>query len=402
MSQVGTQEALDRLRQWIEAEQFRGYDPYDALMGRIPFRRFGKWAPILAIQIQKRSPINVRPVLGIEKDYNPKAMGLLLEAYSVLYADEGEESALETADWLFGWICENKSPGYLSACWGYNFDWASPTKYLPAFTPSAVVTGFVARGVFFYYLATGNPRARQVLVDACNFLMNDLPVTETEDGICFSYTPVMKDCCYNASLLATEVLSLTYSLTGDADLLLWSTKAVDFVLAHQKVDGRWNYSLDPVSGGERRQVDFHQGFIIDSLHAFVTYADPEHKKAKQAIEQGSRFYRTSQFTPAGRSYWRLPSKWPTDIHHQAQGILTFTKLSELESGNLEFAHQIADWTIQNMQDEKGYFYYRVGHVFKNRISFIRWGQAWMMVALARLLSNTNEAVRQPLVLEHVS
>ncbi|HEX9659475.1 MAG TPA: hypothetical protein VGA18_04205, partial [Rhodothermales bacterium] len=78
MKRADVLQALGRLRKWVEAEEFRGYDPYDTLTGSIDFRRFGKWAPIGAIQVQKRNPVNLRPALGIEKAYNPKGMGLFL------------------------------------------------------------------------------------------------------------------------------------------------------------------------------------------------------------------------------------------------------------------------------------------------------------------------------------
>jgi len=35
-----------------------------------------------------------------------------------------------------------------------------------------------------------------------------------------------------------------------------------------------------------------------------------------------------------------------------------------------------------MQDNSGYFYYQKHKYFTNKISYIRWGQAWMMLALA--------------------
>ncbi len=56
----------------MEGESYKGYDPYDTLMSFIPFVRINKWLAIIATQVQKRNPINIRPLLGIKKDYNPK------------------------------------------------------------------------------------------------------------------------------------------------------------------------------------------------------------------------------------------------------------------------------------------------------------------------------------------
>lgn len=379
-------QALSKLRAYVERERFKGHDPYDTLNAGVDFSRLGKWGPVLAIQLQKRNSVNIRPLLGIEKGYNPKGMGLLLHAYALLYEHNPEEETKATAELLFNWLRDNASQGYSGYCWGYNFDWASPVKYLKAYTPSVVVTSFIGRGIFRYYQATRDPEALDVLRSACDFVMQDLPRVETTDGVCISYTPVMRDCCYNASMLGAELLSSVYALTGEETLRDLAAQAVRFTIAHQHEDGRWNYSLDLDSGKEREQIDFHQGFILDSLHAYVQYAGASDAEYRKALERGARFYHEKQFTKRGRALWRLPKKWPADIHCQAQGILTFSKLAYLEDGYLSFAKEIAEWTIAHMQDEEGFFYYRKGRVLTNKIPYMRWGQAWMMPALAGLLN----------------
>jgi hypothetical protein len=43
-----------------------------------------------------------------------------------------------------------------------------------------------------------------------------------------------------------------------------------------------------------------------------------------------------------------------------------------------------------MWSEKGYFYYQVLPLIKNRIAYMRWSQAWMLLALSMLLSECGE------------
>ena len=379
-------ESLQKLKIYIEKEGFKGYDPYDTLNSFLPFDKLGKWPPVLAIQFQKRNPLNIRPLIGIKKDYNPKAMGLLLHAYSQLYQVEQNTVHLENAKFLFDWLCDNSSPGYSGLCWGYNFDWASPVKLLKAYTPSIVVSGFIAKGIHNYYLQTGDKKAPEVMDSICHFLLNDLEQTETADGICFSYTPVMKDCCYNASLLGAELLARTYAINGNTKYKDLALNALDFVIQRQHDDGRWNYSLDLSSGKERTQIDFHQGFVLDSIAAILEYTGSREVKYQQALEKGLQFYLNEQFFPDGRSKWRLPRIWPVDIHNQAQGIITFSLASDIDARYLDFSCSIAQWTIRNMQHHSGYFYYRKYKFYNNRIPFMRWSQAWMLLALAILLS----------------
>ena len=389
MNEIKT--SLSKLRQFIEGERFAGYDPYDALTGRLDFSRLGKWGPVLAIQFQKRNPINIRPILGVEKGHNPKGMGLLLQAYSILHAENPSDETRATAEYLFRWLRNHSSEGYSGYCWGYNFDWASPVKYLKAYTPSVVVTSFVCRGIHAYYQATSDPDALVVLRSACDFVLTDLPRVELSDGVCISYTPVMKDCCYNASMLGAELLARVYSLTAENELLEIATEAADFCVARQHQDGKWNYSLDVASGREREQIDFHQGFILDSLHAFIAYAEASDRSYSEAVRRGAAFYYNEQFDEDGRAKWRLPKEYPTDIHCQAQGIITFSKLADLDAAYLPFAHRIAQWAVSHMQDAQGFFYYRRGRLITNKIPYMRWGQAWMMVALCELIGRSNRA-----------
>lgn len=377
--------SLDNLACYLEKQEFKGYDPYDALNARLPLSRLGKWGAAAVIQLQKRNPINIRPLLGIKKDYNPKAMGLFLHGFSLLYRQEPKNEYKEKMDFFFNWLIENYTRGYSGYCWGYNFPWASPAKYLEPFSPTIVVSGFIARGIIEYYQAVNDPRAIEILKGIADFVLNDLSVTEDESGICFSYSTEAADCCYNASMLGAELLAALYAVTGEKQYLEPAKRAVDFTVTRQHPDGRWNYSIDMKTNAERKQVDFHQGYVLDSLHNFMQHTGLEEQKYTSALEAGAEFYRQEQFFANGRSKWRLPRNWPVDIHHQSQGIITFSRLSSLNPRFPAFARTIADWTIENMQDKTGYFYYRKNRVYTDKISYMRWSNAWMFLALAELL-----------------
>ena len=261
---------------------------------------------------------------------------------------------------------------------------------MPANTPSAVVTGFVSRGIHAYYQLTLDTRALELLRSAAEFVLEDLPRTEKPEGLCFSYTAVKSDCCYNASLLAAEVLGRLYSISDDNYLRDLAIRAVDFVIAHQHEDGHWNYSIDPDNSCERGQIDFHQGYVLDSVWELMQLLQLEGTVYQNALEKGVRFYRQAQFFDNGRSKWRLPKEWPVDIHNQSQGIITFSRLRYLDDSFIAFARTIADWTIANMWDDRGYFYYQKHRFYMNRISYMRWSQAWMFLALATLLNASTE------------
>ena len=374
-----------RLQDFIEKEKFQGYDPYDTLNSFIPLSKMGKWIPALAIQFQKRNPINIRPLLGIKKGYNPKGMGLLLKAYCLLFEKTGDVHYKKQAGFLFQWQSTNYSKGYSGMAWGYNFDWANPEGNLKAYTPSVVVTSFVVDGIFEYYRLFGDESAKQIILSATQYILNDLPRTHLDTGISIAYTHLSKGCCYNASLLGAETLVKAYRLTQDESYLEVARQAVEFVLTMQKPDGSWYYSYNPENKTERKQIDFHQGFVLMSLHHYQKYSGDSRPEIEQAIQKGLEYYKKEQFFSDGRSKWRLPKEWPVEIHNQAQGIITFSQLQEYDNSYLPFARKIAEWTINNMQHKKGYFYYQKHKLYTNKIPYMRWSQAWMMLALAGLV-----------------
>jgi len=380
---VDISQSHKQLQDYIESENFKGYDPYDTLNSPLPFKWIGKWGPVLAIQFQKRNPFNIRKVLGIKKDYNPKAIGLFLHAYSLKYQQKKDEDTLQKMEFFFNWLLENRTKGYEEYCWGYNFDWASPVKFLEKYSPTIVVSGFIAKGLFEYYQATQNPRALEVLKSIGEFTENKLAWTKTDKGHCVSYSTKTVDCCYNANMLGAELFARLFYLTKEDKYKGLATKMTDFTIAYQQEDGHWNYSVELDTGKERTQIDFHQGYVLDSIHYVLKYCG-ENEQYSNALRKGSEYYFKKQFKGNGQAIFRVPKEYPVEIHNQSQGIITLTRLSYLSEDYSAFASTIAKWTIENMQSKKGYFYYKKYPSHTIKTPFMRWSEAWMLLALTEL------------------
>lgn len=378
---TSSNEALERLIQFVEKESYKGYDPYDILTSPLKIKKLGLLPSAIAIQIQKRNPINLRPLAGVKKGINPKGIGLFLQAYSLLYQYTGDKAYKPKMDYLFKWLLDNPTPGYSGLCWGYNFDWASSKKYLDAYSPTIVVSGFIAKALCKYHEATQDDRAVEALQSISRFVINDLEATEDETGVCYSYSTAERDLCFNASLLGGELFASLFKLTGDTSYKEKAMNAARFALSRQKEDGRWTYSIDVNTGKEREQIDFHQGYVIDSLYQIGRNTEADFS---EAINKGMRYYRTRQFKDNGQCLWRVPSEWPTDIHNQAQGIISFSRLRHINPDYLPFANTIADWTISHMRNHNGSFQYKKYPLYSIKTPMIRWSQAWMMLALSEL------------------
>jgi hypothetical protein len=376
---------FDALHSYIQSQNFRGYDPYDGLMGIIQPNLVGARLARFWMQFMKRFPLNLRSLLRIPKMRNPKAMALFLQAL-IDYDDQWPQNPLKSdIQFLFEWLQANRCNGFSGDCWGYPFQWYSKDLLMPPNTPSVVVTAFAGKAILRYYEMTQSQRALESLKNIILFFQKEIPTHHDQSGICFSYTPFRKDCIYNANMLVAELLIRMGDICNHSRWLELGKMATRFVLSKQKERGFWNYSLDPKTGIEKPQIDFHQGFILESLYQIknTTYI----AGLDQALETGARFYKNNQFNMFGQSKWRWPKSWPVDIHHQAQGIITFSLLSKDEPYYMPVAKKIAAYTLRVMRSQTGY-YYQKWPVLMNRIPYMRWGQAWMLKALGTLVYRT--------------
>jgi len=290
----------------------------------------------------------------------------------------------EQLDRAFSWLRDNSAKGYSGHCWGYNFPWQNKSRLLEANTPTVVNTSYIGHALLDYHEATGEQEALELARSSCDFILKDLNIIETPGGICFSYTPLEKNQVHNASVLGASLLARVYTHTREKELVEQATRAFDFTLNRQQVNGLWEYSINPETKEPRTQTDWHQGFIIDSLLWYIESVKPEDGRYLEAVRKGAEFYKT-QFTPEGMGYWRYPRFWPVNIHNQAQGIISFTRLEEYVKGSREQAERIALWTIRNLQSPEGYFYYQKHRLITNRIPYMRWAQSWMFLALSSFM-----------------
>jgi rhamnogalacturonyl hydrolase YesR len=385
-------ESLKLLEEYVRNQNYSGYDPYDALnssqLNNINSRLFR----VMFTQLFVYSPINLRPFFHIDKGINPKALGLFLSAYSNLFKNGRIERKIfdEVSSKLAALLLEDASNGFSGYCWGFNFNWNDVKRNAKKYTPTLVISSFVGNGFLDLYDITHEKKYLEIAESITHFILKDLHIREFQNGICFSYSPIDDHVVHNANCLGGAFLSRVYKLNNDKNLLEYSQKAFEYSLSQQNKDGSWLFQLDTETGKIRDQIDFHQGFIIDSLSASIANKTLVEDKYLNGLKKAVLFYKNNQFSKDGRAMWRLPRKYPIDIHHQAQGIITFSKLYSTfkDTEYLNFSKKIAEWTIENMQDKKGYFYYQKWPFFTNKIPYIRWGQAWMMLALSEYLNHT--------------
>ncbi|MBF0497069.1 MAG: hypothetical protein HQK58_10925, partial [Deltaproteobacteria bacterium] len=120
----------------------------------------------------------------------------------------------------------------------------------------------------------------------------------------------------------------------------------------------------------------------------------DHWEWKPLLLRATEYYEKHLFTADGAPKNRDNQEFPYDIHGSAQGVITFSKVSRLNSDYLHLAEKILDWTIREFYSGDGYFYYQKTKYYTKRFSFMRWCNAWMLYALGEYLGAKNKLNRR--------
>jgi hypothetical protein len=334
----------------------------------------------LLLQGVKRFPWNLRPVLGIQPATSSKAMGYFARGYLRLHQVTGEDKWQEEARHCFDWLLAHPSPGYDHLCWGNHFDYQSRVFYLPKGEPTVVWTALVAHAFLDGREVLGEERLLKVAESACHFILHDLERRPEGSGVCIGYIPSGYHAIHNASMLAAAVLARTYRHVNDDAFRQAASEAVAYTVDAQRPDGSWWYG----EAEELRWVDsFHTGYVLDSLWWYMTSTGEwQHR---YVFERGAQFFAESFFLGDGTPKYYPDRIYPIDIQCAAQAIETLTLLArEWDTACLELAERVAEWTIANMQDADGHFYFQRGRTWVNRTPMLHWGQSTMLQALACL------------------
>ena len=375
-----------KLKNYCEKNNFSGWDPYDGLNSkliRVLQLHKSKFLRIAIIQFNKKSPINFRRILLTPKDENPKALALFLSAYCNLYKINSNPEYLPTINYLANKITLLQSKGYSGACWGYNFDWQSRAFFLPKYTPTVVATSFVAYSLIDAYEVTGNETYLKTAISSKDFIINDLKRTNVNNGFIFSYSPIDNSVVYNASLLGSRLLSRIYSFTSEKHLIDIARKSVLACAEAQNEDGSWKYGAMEIQSW----IDsFHTGFNIESLYDYQKYsADTNFNKV---LEKGLEFYRKHFFLENGIPKYYHNKTYPIDLHALAEYIRVMYITNKIAEEK-QIIEKALNWSIENMQSAKGYFYFQKNKYFTIKIPYMRWPQAWMMYGISHYLRFLN-------------
>ena len=378
-------EAYRQLFSWCRENDFAGHDPFDALNSRLfqatPFAN-SRNARLLWTQLVKRSPADLRGIALVPRERNAKGIALFALAQLAIYRREKTDAAAERVKNLLSILLSMKVEGSSGAAWGYNFDWQSRNFFAPRDTPTVVPTAFAARAFIEGAHEFANEEYLNIARSVCEFLRRDLPRTiETETELCFSYAPNTNTRIFNASLLAAEVLASVGNITNDPTLCATAERAARYAVNQQQPDGSWTYGTEPAQSW----IDnFHTAYNLFSLKRIIAACNSG-EEFQQSLQRAYRYWTQTFFLADGWPKYYHDELYPVDAHAAASAIVTLLECSDLDDRSTRMARRVASWTIKNLRDKRGFFYYQRRRFYTVRKPYMRWTQAWMLYALARLV-----------------
>jgi hypothetical protein len=375
----------------------KGYDPYDALTGtRVP-----SWvhsrprARQVLVQVRKRVPFNLAPLLGIEPRLIAKALACFLTAEARLEAAGvaatsatggtppsgalASGARFDRARELVALI-DQAAGNCGGGAWGYEFDAQLRWGFYGAGTPNLVATVFCGRG-FAEAAATWEvPEWEDRAREAARYLVDKQLRKDGAGRPFFAYTPDSPRLIHNANFLGAGFVAAAGARFG---MTTWPTLALEAAatsLAAQRPDGSWPYGEGSNLGWSD---NFHTAYNLDSLiEVWLATGDAA---ARAALELGVAHWARDFFGPSGEPKYYPSKPLPYDIHSAATAVDLAARLATWGFATGDLARRVATWTRANLVDpHSGHTYFQKHRLFTDKRAFVRWGDAHWALAEASL------------------
>jgi hypothetical protein len=382
---VTTIEVARALERWGSARAWRGPDPYDGLgASRVPGVALrSSLAKRVLTQAVKRSPLNLRPLLGIPEGLSAATLANVITAYARNGFMDGEEARQKLRDCITA-LAALRCTTFPEPCWGYHFDVQTRVFFYPRTTPNTIATAFVGLGLLDAYERAGVGEALELALGAGAFFLRHVPQTRGDSGAWFGYLPGDRTPIHNANMLVAALLARLARLTGRADFANAARAAVEYTVSRQLPDGAWLYGDEP----NLAWIDgFHTGYVLDCLLTCIE-ADIGGSGAENAWRRGLRYYAHALIEADGTPRYTPLSRYPIDGQCLAQAIRTLARATTLEPALASQRWRVLGFGVKRMALQSGAFAFQQTRWWINRTPHPRWVQAPMLAALTELIATS--------------
>jgi GT2 family glycosyltransferase len=370
-----------------------GPDPYEGLNATrfISLPRRTAMGRRIVMQVVKRSPLDLRPLLGITPTRNAATVAWAVSAYArgSFLPPDLQRDRLEQAT---GLLVSMRLPGWEEACWSYPFDTQSRVFFYAKTDPNTIATSFAGMALLDAFEVNGDRRLLEQARSVARFLVANVPQTEDPPGARFGYLVGDSSPIHNAN---THVCALLARLVahGSEEYRDAIREGLTWTLERQRPDGSWPY-------GEREDLDwvdnFHTGYVLDALRACADAGVDD--RAEPAWRRGLEYWRANLFGADGTPKYYDTEAYPIDAQCAAQGIQTLALASAHDPSCLDQAWRVFEWTMANMRRRDGLFYFQRRRHWINRVPHMRWAETCMYLALVHL-READERLRRSAALQ---
>jgi hypothetical protein len=388
MENIGEQivSSLKKLEKWVEDHDYKGYDPADGLTSYLrPITFHNLLLDRILLQIVQRSPVNLRPLLGIEPRDSFIGRGYMAWGYLTMLKTTGDGNYEHKAIACLEWLKKNKASGYDQYCWGKLFDFASRGGMYRALEPILIWTALIGHAFLEAFEVLHDKSYLEVADSICTWITK-LPRNDTESGFCMGYhNQDAMAVIHNSNMMGAALLARTAKHNGNQEYLEVAKGAMTYSCTRQLENGAWLYGEDPMN----HWIDnFHTGYNLDALKCYMESTGD--RSFESELKKGLEFYKNNFFETSGRPKYYHDRTYPIDSQCASQSIETLANFRDFDESSLELGLKVAKWTIENMQSEVGYFYFRRYPLVTLKAPMIHWSQATVYKALALLMLKINE------------
>ena len=377
--------SLRKVEKWVEDHHYKGYEPFEGLSSFFRPLTFGNLlCDRLLMQVVRQSPINLRPLMGVKPLESTKGRGYMAWGYLTMLRLTGNQQYREKAIQCLDWLIENKSPKFDNYTWANHFDFAGRGGRYSKHEPIIVWTALIGQAFLDAYELFKEERYLNVATSICEWILA-LPREKTRSGICISYHALHQSSIHNSNMLGAAMLARTARYAKNTEALKVAKEAMEYSCSRQLQDGAWYYGEDP----RYHWIDnFHTGYNLNSLKCYIENTND--KRYEENLRRGLEYFINTFFEESGRPKYYHDRVYPVDIQCISQAIETLANFSKYHESSISLAQKIAKWAIENMQDPKGYFYYREYPLIKVKTPMLHWGQATMYKGLTSLFERMQE------------
>lgn len=361
----------------LEAADFSGADPYDALNSRLFALTPLASVPVARLawqQLFKRLPYDLRALTRVPPTVNPVTLALAARTYA--RADQLEKCR-RTIERLLSTRCDPARYG--EGAWGYPFPWQAKAFYVPLGTPNVIATAYAVRAIDG---CAERPRSDldRIVCDSAQFVANMLICQAAAGGRYVGYVPGSNAMVHNASLWGAYILALGASRNGSPVWRDLANQAIDYTIRAQTPDGAWSYG----EASHHQWTDgFHAGYVLEALQLCRLLL--KRNDLAQPIARGMRYYIERFLREDGVVSYYVDGNGPLDVNNFAQMVITLETVRPSDHWP-RLADRVLAAAIRELwcPDTRAFAYQRNGKRL-NRAFYPRWTQIWMMHALGLLL-----------------